>query len=544
MPVNLLSYTGDANLGFGSNPNISPSANVNLDAINNTARNIMLLDNERNIKLFNQKINDRDNLLNMIASDQVAIGDILPEYQPVFDDAKKKMEDVFFKWKGNFNDTKGFQEYKAARQNLQDVAAKAQVNTVGIKALEREKAQKKLPRDVEDIDKHLQKQRQKSIWDDITPYQNAHDFSMAKILSGVNEQKRTVADPKDPLISYDESYVDYDDVLRNKRNDFINDQEAAEDIDQFYGKIQRLDTPSLRKTLDGLNGQLELYNKERGLMPGQKGYAPPIKVETVDVDGEDKLVIQEPKSDFAAKYALANRPAFVSRSTRFNKDAAKNALDNRKLDLAAKKLDVDASKARAYVRNMDAKTKQLAKKLEAEGTSIEGMVNAFIDGVEFQGLGITPKGGTKTNQDIVNMRNLPKGFQFINGVILDSKGKVNAGQLEPFQTTDSSKEPYYISKYKHPGTGETFTLNKLPADLQEGYELTKQKSPGFTKDMYIRALMKGKKLELILQGKNGTANFTSMLQAAQALNAVGTTKGEENIVNAPEETELDLNTDN
>jgi hypothetical protein len=533
MPVNLLSYTGDANLGFGSNPNLAPSANVNLDAINSTARNIMLLDNERNMKLFQQKVADRDNLEAMIANDQVAIGDILPEYQPVFDKAKKNMEDVFFKWKGDFNDTDGFQKYKAARQELKDVALKAQVNTVGIKKLEQEKAQKKLPRDIEDMDKHLKTERAKSIWDDITPYQNAHDFSMASILSGVNEQKRTVPDPKDPLKSYDESFVDYDDVLRNKRNDFVNDREAADDIDQFYGKLQRLDTPALMKTINGINSQLELYNAERNLSPGKAGYAPPVVTEVVDVDGEDKLVIQEPKSDFAAKYALANRPSFTSRAVKFNKDLAKNELDKKELDLKAKALGINADKAKAYVRNLDAKTRQLQTKLEKEGTSIKEMVSSFVNNVTFEGLEITQPDGSKSRRDIVNMRNLPKGFQFINGVIIDSKGKVSAGQLEPF-AANKDGEPYYISKYVHPGTKETFTLNKMPADLQEGFNLTKKKSPGITKDAYIRALMNGGKLELVLQGKNGTANFTSMLQSAQALNATGTTKGEENIINAPE----------
>ncbi len=544
MPVDLLSYRGDANLGFGSNPNIAPSPNVNLDAINNTARNIMLLDNERNLKLFNQKIADRDNLLNMVANDQVAVGEILPEYQPVFDKAKKEMEDVFFKWKGNFNDTEGFQAYKKAQQNLKDVAAKAQVNTVGIKALERDKAQKKLPRDIEDMDKHIKQERKKSIWDDITPYQNAHDFSMAKFLSGVNEQKRTVQDPNNPLNTIEESFVDYDDVLRNKRNDFINDQEAAADMEIVYDKMQRLDQPSLVKTIDGLNAQLELYNSQRGLKPGQRSYAAPIKAEMVDVDGEPRLIIQEPRSDFAAKYALANRPDFVTKSTKFNKDLAKNELDNRKLDLLAKKLDIDRTRARAYATHLGAKTKELSNKLQAEGTSIDNMVTNFIDNVEFQTLDITPKGGKKEKRDIVNMRRISRGNQFINGVIIDSKGKVSAGELKPFTTKDKFGDQYYITKYKHPDTGETFSLDKFPDDIEEGYNLSKQKSPTLTRDAFLRASMKGKKVQILLQGENGTVNVTDMLQAQKALNAAGTTKGEENIINAPEETQLDLNTEN
>jgi hypothetical protein len=43
---------------------------------------------------------------------------------------------------------------------------------------------------------------------------------------------------------------------------------------------------------------------------------------------------------------------------------------------------------------------------------------------------------------------------------------------------------------------------------------------------------------MILQGKNGAANYTSMYQSAKTLNALGTAKGEENIVNPPTEAAL------
>jgi hypothetical protein len=39
--------------------------------------------------------------------------------------------------------------------------------------------------------------------------------------------------------------------------------------------------------------------------------------------------------------------------------------------------------------------------------------------------------------------------------------------------------------------------------------------------------------KIILQGKNGSANYTSMAQSAKTINAAATTKGEENIMNPP-----------
>lgn len=544
MPVNLTSYTGNADLGFGSNANLSPSANINLDAINNTARTIMLLDNDRNMKIFNQKIQDRDDLTRMIASDQVAIGDILPEYQPVFDDAKKKTEDAFFKWKGNFNDTKGFQEYKKARQNLADVATKAQANTVQIKKLEQEQSTKKLPRDQAEFDRHLKAQRAKGIWDEITPYQQMHDFSIANNLGGVNPFKRTFVDPNDPYTTVEETYVDYDDILRNKRNDFINDREKAQDQDTFYSKLQVLDQPQLVKMIDGMNSQLAMYNASRGLKPGQRGYAPPVETAMVDVDGEDKLVIQDSKPDFTAKFALANQPAFGGQSRKFNKELAKADNDRELTKLKARALGINELKARAYIRKVDADIKKQNQKAVAEGTSINNMLNAFVDNLGFSGLNITPTkaGGPSGKRDIVDMRNLPKGFQFINGVVIDSKGKVNVGKLEPFISNDE-KAPYYITEYQHPATGEKFTLDKLPSDMSGAFDRAKQRVPGYTKELFIKDLMKAGKLEVLLKGQNGTANFTSMKQSAQLLNAAATTKGEENVINAEEPVNYEITTE-
>jgi hypothetical protein len=54
----------------------------------------------------------------------------------------------------------------------------------------------------------------------------------------------------------------------------------------------------------------------------------------------------------------------------------------------------------------------------------------------------------------------------------------------------------------------------------------------------IKTLLKNGAIEMILQGKNGAANYTSMYQSAKTLNALGTSKGDENIVNPPAEAPL------
>jgi hypothetical protein len=75
-------------------------------------------------------------------------------------------------------------------------------------------------------------------------------------------------------------------------------------------------------------------------------------------------------------------------------------------------------------------------------------------------------------------------------------------------------------------------VNQLPDYLEEAYKLTVKKR-NISRQQYIKGLLKGGGLELILRGQNGSANYTSMSQSAKAINALGTTKGEENIINPP-----------
>ena len=127
---------------------------------------------------------------------------------------------------------------------------------------------------------------------------------------------------------------------------------------------------------------------------------------------------------------------------------------------------------------------------------------------------------------------MPANFQYINGPIVDKNGKVTAGKLSPF--VSSNNKPYYIPKYLNPLTGEKLDLNKLPADVEEGWQAAKKS--GVTKPEYIKALLKNGILELQLQGKNGVANYTSLAQSAKVLNNLGgSKKGQENIINPPEE---------
>lgn len=538
MAVNLLSYTGTPELGIGSsNVPLGPT-NTNLDIVNNALRDIMLLDNQRNVMLFQQKVKDRDQLTEMIMKNQVSSGDILPEYRKHFDQAEKQAEKAFTDWGGNLNDKEGYRKYQASVQDLKDIAAQAQGKTMGLRALEKEKSQQILPRKQADYQRWIQQEKEKPFWEQVTPYQQLHDFSVDDILAGVKPISTVSRDAKDPTITYDTTYIDYGDILRNKRNQYINDRDAADSMDQFFDKLQRLAPNQLVPTLDAMDAQIDRYNQERGFNPGDRGYVQ--KVKRADVNGQ--VLINEPKTDFAAKYALSQQPQYLTRTPKFDKDIAKYGIDKERLALQAKKLGLDAAKAGAYIRNLNAKTDKFVRDQQAVGTNIVKQYEDFVNGVSPMNTIDKKTGNVIEKLNAVFVDRLPESYRYIGGPVMgvDAKGKptgkVTVGQLQPFISTDKSKRPYYLTRYIESNTGES--MGPDSEFLNEKYANARRKGFRGTKEDMIKILLKDGTWEMILQGKNGAANYTSMYQSAKTLNALGTSKGDENIINPPTEAPL------
>jgi hypothetical protein len=539
MPVDLLNYQGNAGLGLGSNPDINVGA-IDTKVVNDTMRNISLLDNERNMKIFQQKVKDRDNLEALILGNQVSTGEIDPKDQPAFDKQKGEVEKSYQEWGGNFNDTAGFRKYQSAVSELQNTATHAQTRWAGIKKLEQEKSQQTIPWKIKAYDQHIKEQEAKPFGEQITPYQQLHDFSIDDVTSGVNPIKGSIIDPNNP-VSYDTSTVDFGDILKNKENDYLNNQDKRDSYDQFYDKLAKYNQPELQKTISAMDAKIAKYNSERGFKQGDSGYVDPVKTHKND-DGT--VVLAEPKTSLVAKYALANQESFVTKTPKYNKDIAKGGYDKARLQLeeernqiAARKVGVEAAKANAYIKHENAATKKILTDYQKEGTDVSKMYNDFVDNLTPGGLTLTDKeSGSASYQDAVYTDQLPAGYQYINGAVVNDKsGKVTAGRLVPY-TTNNKKgptRPYYIPHYVNAQTGE-----KITPDSEFINSTFKQwKDSGFKGDkaQMMKTLIKNGALDLTLQGKNGTVNASAMSSAARVMNnQAGSKKGEENIINPPE----------
>jgi hypothetical protein len=546
----LTSYTGNAGLGLGSNPGIPAiSPNDNLKVINDTSRDIMLLDSERNMRLYNQKVKDRDALTELILKNQVEPGNVEADYLPQFMDAKKKSEEAFQKWKGNPNDIEGFKNYQEAISHLQDYTAHARTNTTELQKLKQQRAAETLPWKQKSLDNWINQETDKTKkdpWQLVDPYQQAFNFSIDPI-NKLYKTGTSTSMSADGLWKYEDTYGDYDQTLKAAKNEYLNNGETSEDIRQFFQQVEQYDPLLKKKFVESVNSQLDKYNKERGLQKGQSGYADQIQL----VTGPDgKQYMKTDPTEFAAKYALAQQEKYVSRaSSGFQKDYGAYQLGKERNAIAARKLGIDAERANAYVRNLNAKTDKYFQDNKTEATGVIKEYNDFVDNISPQGLYIR-KDMKKTGVlDGIFLSDLPESYQYISGPIMGAKtttdkkgnvtvtptGKVTVGKLEPFLAAKGEK--YYIPKYVDPQTGEKVSLDS--GVYRDSYSQSKKNGFPGTYDDYLRTLLKKGAIEMVITGKNGTANYTTMFQSAKAMNAQGTKKGQENIENPPESVAAD-----
>lgn len=182
----ILSYSGDKNLGLGSNPQIPAiDTSANLNPINEAGRTAMLLNHENNIKLYDQKIADRDKLYSLLDQSQIDARNLnaLEEDRPVLNRLRDRSKEAFYDMinKGGLNNPKAYADYKDQIKNYNDAAINANARYIGVKQLEGEKANEVLKSHQDAYQNHINKQIGKGIYGLVDPYQKSLDFDHDKM---------------------------------------------------------------------------------------------------------------------------------------------------------------------------------------------------------------------------------------------------------------------------------------------------------------------------------------------------------------------------
>lgn len=371
---NILGYRGNA--GLGSNADIPVTdPNANLNVINDFAKTSMLLNAEQNAKIYQQKVKDRDTLIDLLAQGKVSSGEIDDRDRKVYDETESKQIKAFDSIQG-INDTKGIESYMKATNDLKNVTTHAQSKYILKKQLQDQLAKTTLPSEQAALRTHIDDQNNKPFWGSVDPYQQHltfdHPAMNARILEGAlntsgpsvgnipgsTSQKTTTVTKNGvpvttqaaitgagskaitpaaggssssstevnmsnitPLSTVEKSY-DYNKILNNSTDAYLHDEQVRNDQDKWRQSIETGDVYNAKNIVDFTNQRIGQYNQEKGLQPGQNGYVKPIVIGRDIVQAPDgKFHINMPTSEFAAKTALASIDGpYVSHQTDFNKD--------------------------------------------------------------------------------------------------------------------------------------------------------------------------------------------------------------------------------
>ncbi len=328
---NLLRYTGDKNLGLGSNADVPAIPDKNLDVLNNTLDRLQVQNAARNQQLFQQKIRDRDALIGAIDSGKIKVGDLLEQDMPTVTEGLQKLDDAYFdRIKKGVNDLEAARAYKKALRDAQDRVTQAEARKVHYDTLNGEIAKEKLPRKQEAMKKHLDQTINSGFFKDLTPFQQAQDLDIAgSILSTAATATEQFTDPKNPLMKGKRTLFDYDKTYLANKDNFLNDVNKQHDQEQLIKAVQSQSPREFKETIDAINARIGEYNTLKNLSKGQPGYVTEVDFAIDPASG--RPMINEPLPDFAAKYTLAHQTPFSSVETKFDKDQATYLQDQKEL---------------------------------------------------------------------------------------------------------------------------------------------------------------------------------------------------------------------
>lgn len=579
--TNILSYQGNSGLGLGANadiPAINPNANLNV--INQTARDILLADHEDNLKLYAQKIDDRDNTLKLLAQGQIASGDIDPNDRPHYDAAKKEVQDAFFDMikKGGINNPEAYKNYLGKVTELSNVVTHAQSRNLELSKLEQERAAQTLPSDIEDYTKWINQEKSKDFWQPIDPFQKAFSLNLPQMMSSISGQQPstegvvgtgvslgkpsgqiTNAKSKTPLtmssqqvnpdgtispISFTpERYWDLPTLIKNAQQDNVSDPTQAENQRQWLDKVTAFNETGKKQLLDADNQRLAQYSAERGIAPigtdanGNPVYEAQIKY----VPGPDgRIQINETPATFAAKHTLASVSGNYVQKPQpvFNKDIGS-------YDVALKKASTDAfykramagaaqEKAGAYAANLRQQMK-LRKTAEDQDNFLNEIYNKNLTEQPL----VQSRANKMWSLAPINAQNSLPVYTLENGA---PKQLIPIGAKARFSndsyTVDANgnrvlkagaKPLFYEGGYYQPQYYLNGQILK-PEDINQLYQVFKKNQGSKWKgglDDFLKGYIKNDLFQVKLKGANGSTDKDVSMAAQRIIANKATKKGQD-----------------
>lgn len=466
-------YTGNAGLGL-SNPDIPVTASEPLATINQTGRDIMLLNHENNLKLYDQKIKDRNKQLELLDSGQVATGEILdkdrPEVKKYQDATDKEFKD--FVKAGGINNPEAFRKYQGSIKNLKDAITHAQFRYVGRKQLEKERGDQTIDTYQKDYDKHIAEEDNKGFFEgSYNPYQHALTVDTDSINKlGVvtpfefSSNEKGLADLKGTFKT-NGTVFDAQQTQKNILSKYLENDKEASSIRGILSGVELLPPVQKKSAIDAMNAQIQKYNTDNNIDPSSPNLMQPV---VVSASGK----IADNPVDFATKFVLSHQPAFKTSKTALDPKAKELAIKEQaekdklkieqgKLGLGYARLALDKIKFKDEMNLKWYESKQKLKTAEDKGVWINDQTTSLIndaksgtkiDSGEFAGQYKT------TSKALVDM--------FTNEVTNALGKKIKVKPVAIYVNDKNEATPVYKEKDKEVA-GEKMSADELKSKIAE-----------------------------------------------------------------------------
>jgi len=393
--TDILNIQPNPELGFGEDVAIPVVAkDQKFNEVNKVAQDLLLQDHQNNLLLYQQKIKDRDKMLELFAEGQVQSGKILDGDKKYYDDAEKKKNEAYKNIKG-MDDREGISAYLKAHNELKDLVTNLQHRWTEITKQEQEKAQETLPDDQKTRQDHIDKMIAQKPGELVTPFQKALSLdepSMRQWIYGApTPSKKTTVKDGDittvttttlpgtpgaatatgtgknkisplptgakPIAAQPDKiphgYIqtspgwqyNLDDFLRNANTGYWEDRNQQQYQTKWFDTFHNSEEWMKKNLIEKENKRLREYAEETGLAPtgkdanGNNTYDATIQW-AIGPDG--KIVLKEDAPTFAAKHALAMVPGPYKAGPSYEKD-----YKQLQIDVENKKANAEVAKARS-----------------------------------------------------------------------------------------------------------------------------------------------------------------------------------------------------
>jgi len=545
--ADILNYTGNAALAGQADSVIDLSpALKSLDGLNERRNQVADID-------YRQKIADRDRTFSAIANMQADFDKVPPEYRAGMKDQIKKISDLLMQ-PGAFEDGEKIKQVQDEMSSFQETNAYAKTNYKTVKEEEMAAAKEEDTELRTKMLEHISKQKKAYQRDPHAIYDpfkknTAIDFkaiipkgktaSKVNSSNGVNDNVVNYIDPISIIEEFDAKMKDVKDGTNFKKQinsateQFMtedrNPEARTKELISWNNKINEANSfitePNLKiKTIP--NAFINAYNNGGSAEFSDAGGVDDISRE----DFQKAMVVATSFSQKESTVVNEERSKALLQASQIkeNDARAKKALADIETDkMNATSTRITAISGRIRADAAAAAQKNKNKLSEQEKTDATMFSNTFID--KTKTAVSTNAKGVKSFMKFVAVGDLPGGFNKLNGIMIDDKGKLTTGALDPFVSKGGMQ--YYKVKYHDPQTNEEINIDNRV--LKDGYALTlKQNNTTekiYSMDNYISSLAKKGLLKPEYGGKNGIMNGEAIGMAARAIASKG--KKGENLVN-------------